>query len=351
MKLRLFILLAGLASAFVMPQSSLADEKTATKYKAWCVKADKSQPYFGLRVFCEGNGGKVFDTLTEAWRFRNGVDFESVSPDPDSFHQVYWCAGIIDKTVFSTSNQSCGVNFKKFYSEKSAREYVAGISDPIDNPPKSVPSAESEPRLISTGSGFVVENQHVVTAAHVLRKNKRGDACRLISVMYRSDEVSAKIVSSDPANDLGLLKLSKPINATAKLRNNPDLRLGETAVNYGFPLTGTLSSSAKVTSGAVNSLAGINNNSAFLQYDAATQNGNSGGPVMDASGNVIGIVRSGLDNAETQLVNFAVKSTILEGFLSSNKVPFEKADLTEELKLPEIAEKAEAFTVLVGCWE
>ncbi len=72
---------------------------------------------------------------------------------------------------------------------------------------------------------------------------------------------------------------------------------------------------------------------------------------MDSSGNVIGVVRSKLDDAETQLVNFATKSTILEGFLKANKVPFEKADLGEKLELPDIAEKAETFTVLVGCWE
>ena len=118
MKLRLLILLAGLASASVIPQSSLADEKTATKYKAWCVKADKSQPYFGLRVFCEGNGGKVFDTLTEAWRFRNAVNFESAPSESDSGDEIYWCAGELDKTVFSTSTPSCGVNFKKFFSSR-----------------------------------------------------------------------------------------------------------------------------------------------------------------------------------------------------------------------------------------
>ena len=72
---------------------------------------------------------------------------------------------------------------------------------------------------------------------------------------------------------------------------------------------------------------------------------------MDSSGNVIGVVRSKLDDAETQLVNFATKSTILEGFLKASKVPFEKAASTEKLELPDIAEKAERFTVLVGCWE
>jgi hypothetical protein len=52
-----------------------------------------------------------------------------------------------------------------------------------------------------------------------------------------------------------------------------------------------------------------------------------------------------------QKLNFAVKSNIVENFLHSNKVSFEKADSIEELKLPDIAEKAETFTVLVGCWE
>ena len=52
-----------------------------------------------------------------------------------------------------------------------------------------------------------------------------------------------------------------------------------------------------------------------------------------------------------QNVNFAVKSTILEGFLQSNSVPFNRSGSTRKLELPDLAEKAEAFTVLVGCWE
>jgi len=213
------------------------------------------------------------------------------------------------------------------------------------------PSPDGDRQLLSTGTGFLVNKNFIATADHVLRMNDRGDVCNSVSIMYRHDEYQTTIADLDPANDIGLLKLSKPISSTAKIRNDPDLRLGETAINYGFPLFGDLSSSAKITSGAVNSLAGYNNNSAFIQYDAASQFGNSGGPVLDASGNVIGVVSAKLDDAENQLVNFATKSTILEGFLKANKVPFEKADLEEELKLPDIAEKAEAFTVLVGCWE
>ena len=215
----------------------------------------------------------------------------------------------------------------------------------------STPTDKEGRQLVGTGTGFLVNENFIATADHVLRMSDRGDVCNAVSIMYRHDEYEASIADLDPANDIGLIKLSKPIPSTATIRGKPDLRLGETAINYGFPLTGELSTSAKITSGAVNSLAGYNNNSAFIQFDAASQFGNSGGPVLDASGNVIGVVSAKLDDAENQLVNFATKSTILEGFLKANKVPFEKADLEEELKLPDIAEKAETFTVLVGCWE
>jgi len=219
--------------------------------------------------------------------------------------------------------------------------------DPFDNSLKP----DGSYRLVSTGTGFVVNPNYVVTADHVLRRNQNGDLCSKMTVVYRKDKYEARIVDSDPSNDLGLLKLSTPITSSAKLRSLPNLRLGETAVTYGFPLLGTLSNSPKITSGSVNSLAGFNNNSSFIQYDAASQHGNSGGPLLDASGNVIGVISAKLDDGSTQLVNFAAKATVLETYLDANGIEFETVDLVEKLELPDIAEKAEAFTVLVGCWE
>jgi S1-C subfamily serine protease len=220
--------------------------------------------------------------------------------------------------------------------------------------PQPTPTPEPTPtyRLIGTGTGFAVNKKYVVTAEHVLEE------CNAVSIAHAHEEISAQTVARDKNNDLGLLKIEKPMANTAKLRDSPDLRVGDTAINYGYPLFGELSDSAKLNAGYVNSLAGYDNNSGVIQYSAPTQPGNSGGPVLDQSGNVIGVVSSGLSKryAEesghiAQNVNFAIKSTILEGFLKANKVPFEKADSTEKLELPDIAEKAETFTVLVGCWE
>jgi S1-C subfamily serine protease len=220
--------------------------------------------------------------------------------------------------------------------------------------PQPAPTLQSTPtyRLIGTGTGFAVDWKYVVTAEHVL------DGCRAISIAYAHEQMNAQTVSRDKNNDLGLLKIAKSIPNTAKLRGSPDLRVGETAINYGYPLFGELSDSAKLNVGFINSLAGYDNDSSVIQYSAPTQPGNSGGPVLDQSGNVIGVVSSGLGKkyAEAtghiaQNVNFAVKSNIVENFLQSNNIPFQTAASTEKLELPDIAEKAETFTVLVGCWE
>ena len=80
-----------------------------------------------------------------------------------------------------------------------------------------------------------------------------------------------------------------------------------------------------------------------------------GGPILDLSGNVVGIVSSGLSKKYAdptghiaQNVNFAVKPYVAKGFLSANGVDFERAESVEDMKTADIAEKAERFTVLVG---
>ena len=148
------------------------------------------------------------------------------------------------------------------------------------------------------------------------------------------------------------------LTVSTMFRGGKPVRKGDTVVNYGYPLTGQLSDAAKISKGVINALAGWSNDSRHIQYDAPTQPGNSGGPVLDLSGNVVGIVSSGLSQRyaeETghiaQNVNFAVKSFVAEAFLSSNGVDYERGESVEKMELADIAEQAETFTVLVGCWE
>ena len=221
-----------------------------------------------------------------------------------------------------------------------------------DEEPAGTPTPEPTYRLIGTGTGFLINKNFVVTAEHVLQD------CNAVSIRHGHKEIKAKTVARDTSNDLGLIRLQKPIGTPAKLRGGKRIRLGEMVANYGYPLFGQLSTSATITGGNINNLSGAGNDSTVLQFDAPTQPGNSGGPLLDSSGNVVGVAIQILSKRYAdatghiaQNVNFTIKSTILEVFLKANKVSYEKADSIEELKLPDIAEKAEAFTVLVGCWE
>lgn len=216
----------------------------------------------------------------------------------------------------------------------------------------TIPATQTNRKLVSTGTGFLVAKNYTLTASHVIEE------CAAVRVRHSHEEIDVAIAAWDETNDLGLLKSPNSFDYTAKFRGGKSIRKGDTVVNYGYPLTGALSDAAKVAKGEINSLAGLGNDSRFIQYDAATQLGNSGGPVLDLSGNVVGVVSHllGKKYADStghiaQNVNFAVKSYVTEGFLSSNGVEFERAESKGEMRTADIGEKAERFTVLVGCWQ
>jgi len=125
----------------------------------------------------------------------------------------------------------------------------------------------------------------------------------------------------------------------------------------GYPLTGLLGSDIIVTSGHVNSLAGMRNDSTRLQISAPVQPGNSGGPLVDRSGAVVGVVVSKLNVTRlatvtgdfAQNVNFAIKPEMLRLFLEANQVRFRTAQLGPRLEGITIAARAREFTAQVLC--
>lgn len=125
----------------------------------------------------------------------------------------------------------------------------------------------------------------------------------------------------------------------------------------GYPLTGLLSEDLVVTGGHVNSLAGIANDPTLLQVSAPVQPGNSGGPLIDRSGNIVGVVVSKL-NAErlsrltgdiAQNVNFAIKPEVLRLFLDTNRIPYATDAMRNRRESVELAQQARSYTVQVVC--
>ncbi len=204
---------------------------------------------------------------------------------------------------------------------------------------------------ISSGTAFAVAPGLLVTNQHVI------EDCRSIEVIAADGRRTAAIVDADSQIDLALLRVSGIKGATVRLRNPRVIRLGEPVTVFGFPLAGSLTSGGNFTSGIVSGLRGLRDAAGEIQITAPVQPGNSGGPVMDASGLVIGVVQAKLDALRTaritgdipQNVNFAISLEVLAEFLAKNNVAFRDGVPTASLNTAKVAELAQSFTFLVEC--
>ncbi len=139
---------------------------------------------------------------------------------------------------------------------------------------------------ISSGTGFVINNDgHVVTNNHVVQ------ACKSISVLTIRGEQPATLVARDETQDLAVLKTSYVPQRYAPLRwNISDLRVGDAILMLGFPGNEGAMGKAQFRKSEVTALTGPGGEPQLLQLRNVAAKGNSGGPVLDASGNVIGVI-------------------------------------------------------------
>ncbi len=224
-----------------------------------------------------------------------------------------------------------------------------GVSKPSGGSKKARKSRSS------AGTGMMVSDSgHVLTNYHVVR------GCRKISVTMQGElEIEAKILKSDRTNDLAVLKMSSvlPGKGVAHFRTGRRLKAGESIAVYGFPLPGTLSVSGNIVSGHITSLAGLADDARFVQISSPIQPGNSGGPLIDTAGQVIGVVTSKLDELKfagatgsmPQNVNFAIKSNVALNFMDAHSIPYKTSSGEEEFTLTKLVEEAKKYTVHVKC--
>lgn len=214
-----------------------------------------------------------------------------------------------------------------------------------ENPRQNDAAASGSGFAVSIG-GLVLTNAHVVAGCGALRV-VTPDPSRLPAILVAVDRLS----------DLALLKVSRSFSKVAEFRSGRAVRLGEDVTALGFPLHGLLASGVTVSSGSVSALAGIANDTGRIQISAPVQPGSSGGPLLDASGAVVGVVVSKLDALKMvaatgdipQNVNFAIKGEVARLFLESQGVTPQAAGGFAPKARDEVAAIGREFTVLVEC--
>ena len=233
------------------------------------------------------------------------------------------------------------------FSVPVAKPVVATAAPPAAQP------AKPDKLFDQTGTGFLVSTSgHVVTNQHVvdgcvgdIKGNLTGEA-----------PATLRVVSTDETNDLALLQVPGTFKDVAKIKDKA-VQSGDSVIAIGFPFHGLLTSDFTVTTGIVSSLSGLLNDTRFLQISAAVQPGNSGGPLLAAGGDVVGVVAAKLNALRVaratgnlpENINFAIKTGALRDFLDNSVVPYQISDGTTELKTTDIARNARAFTLLISC--
>ena len=255
-------------------------------------------------------------------------------------------------------------------------QVVARLAKKKSEPPKQVakktPDPQPTPEPGTSGSGFFVSKKgHVVTNQHIVNK------CKKVTVGNNAQkQVIAGVLETDRRNDLALLKISSlkmasvetksliqklgikvvPL-ATDGLLRSEDVDLGEDVLVAGYPYGEIFSDSIKVTKGIISANKGLGGDTGQFQIDAAVQPGNSGGPIYDENGNIVGVVVAQLNKMKfakyagsiPENVNFGIKASTVKQFLNSSGLPSSWSKRSKRMSTKDIAKIAKRQTVMVMC--
>jgi serine protease Do len=222
---------------------------------------------------------------------------------------------------------------------------------PLPDPDSTAPTEQREKGEPSGMGVFVNAGGDVVTNAHVVEN------CASIAVA--KDQIAtagASLVARDAANDLAVLKTTLKPERVASIRSG--IRLGEAVAAHGFSPAPSSSHSGDLADGEVTALVGMGGDTRYMQTSTPVAPGDSGTPLFDQSGNVVGLVSAKFRAPNIKVatagdipadVNFATKGSLVASFLESNRIAFTDATASHEISEPDLAEQARAVSVSVSC--
>jgi len=214
------------------------------------------------------------------------------------------------------------------------------------------------------GSGFYVSKfRHIVTNQHVVNQCKKitvGDGI--------NTQIPADLIASDKKNDLAILQTISMEMASADtksfvqklsiqvvpllsggLMRSEDVVGGEQIYIAGYPLGNMVSDQMKLGDGIVSATKGMDNDVSQFIVSSDIKRGNSGGPVYDSKGNVVGVAVSRLNVNRTDTINFAIKGSTVKQFLSAHNVPTKWSNRQENITTQDLYKIASKQTVMVVC--
>ena len=194
-------------------------------------------------------------------------------------------------------------------------------------------------------NGYIITNQHVVNGATTISVfGIKGD----FSVCY-----NAEVVTTDKANDLAIIRINDSnfhsFGSIPYAIKYFSADVGTNIFVLGYPLTSTMGEEIKLTNGIISSKTGFQGDVTTYQISAPIQPGNSGGPLFDDKGNIIGIVNS--KHTEAENVGYAIKTSCLTNLLDASNInnTSPTSNTISNLPLSEKIKKIKNFVFLIKC--
>ena len=246
----------------------------------------------------------------EGSRSQPSSEFAALSPSLTVNHEsIYWVADLAEQALPFVVNVRTLIDFEESETDGKVNRgdgvldffMPEGFEDHFSIP--QMP--DSHPPMGGEGSGFIIsEDGYIVTNAHVVEEPDsnifRGSGIKVTGVTYKvrldeGEEMDAELVGVDRMKDIAVLKIDGKGLPTAVLGNSGVTRIGEPVVAIGSPLGYEATVTAGILSTNKRSLEDlgrpmdIRKPQKYLQTDAAINQGNSGGPLLNADGEVIGV--------------------------------------------------------------
>ena len=224
------------------------------------------------------------------------------------------------KLKFQMQDASCVEDLQRGGSE--GEMILTEIAGMVNNMPKLGDSYDTS-QYTASGSGMVLTtNGIIITNYHVVENAQKVDV--FIKRTNGVKKYNTKVLVSDKQNDLTLLKIDDAtftdLPALPYAVKTPILDVGTSVFALGYPMSSTLGEELKVTDGIISSKTGYQGDIVTYQISAPIQPGNSGGPLFDKQGYLVGITNAGVPDAQN--VGYAIKASYLRNLVDVSPVPF-----------------------------
>jgi uncharacterized protein len=325
----------NLAGLYYHGQGVAQDYAAALKWFRLAAQAGEAPAQRMVGVFYQNGYGVLQDYAETAKWFRKAAE-QGDAPSqsglaflylnglgvPKDYVEGYKWASLAAGQGDDGSRKNCNAASRLMTADqvKEAQRLASGFVARKDNGmPQQSGALPDSPIAKYGGTGFfITEDGDVLTSAHVVENAVR------IEIFAAGKALAARLVKADVANDIALLKVDTSCKALA-LSASRGVNLGDPVFTIGFPGTVLQGTAPKLTQGEVTSLVGILDEPRHFQTSLAVLPGNSGGPLLDRCGNVIGIVAARLGDIAAfktagvlpQNVSYALKRSFVTALLET----------------------------------